>query len=119
MKTPRNKTLLLRLTEDEHSELMRRKTKARLAEWIRETCLSDSVEVRQPVKGVVEKTIPPKLAIEFSKIGSNLNQLAKAMNIAVRYSDEPELKKVAEKVCIHVIEMEQHLDDIRTYILTK
>jgi len=66
----RNKEIKVRLTEEEYEQLLQRKTKPRLAEWIRETCLD-----QKPKKQV--STIDPLLLYELNKIGVNLNQIAK------------------------------------------
>jgi len=66
----RNKEIKVRLTQKEYELLVQRKTKARLAEWIRETCLD-----QKPTKRV--STVDPLLLYELNKIGVNLNQIAK------------------------------------------
>jgi len=66
----RNKEIKVRLTEEEYELLLQKKTKARLAEWVRETCLD-----QKPAKRV--STVDPLLLYELNKIGVNLNQIAK------------------------------------------
>jgi len=66
----RNKEIKVRLTEEEYEQLLQKKTKARLAEWVRETCLD-----QKPAKRV--STVDPLLLYELNKIGVNLNQIAK------------------------------------------
>jgi len=66
----RNKEIKVRLTQEEYEQLLQRKTKPRLAEWIRETCLD-----QKPRKKVA--TVDPLLLYELNKIGVNLNQIAK------------------------------------------
>jgi len=66
----RNKEIKVRLTQEEYEQLLQRKTKPRLAEWMRETCLD-----QKPRKEVA--TIDPLLLYELNKIGVNLNQIAK------------------------------------------
>lgn len=117
MAIKRDKEVKLRLSEEEHAILMAKKNKARLAEWIRETCLSEQEYVRKPA--AVSKALPPVVALEFSKIGSNINQLTKAMHIAVKHSNDLELKEIAEKIRFHLVEMEEHMNDIRVYLLTR
>lgn len=58
------------MTEEEYELLLERKTKPRLAEWVRETCLN-----KEPAKQV--STVDPLLLYELNKIGVNLNQIAK------------------------------------------
>jgi len=66
----RSKEIKIRLTEEEYEQLLQRKTKPRLAEWMRETCLD-----QKPRKKV--STVDPLLLYELNKIGVNLNQIAK------------------------------------------
>lgn len=66
----RNKEIKVRLTQEEYEQLLQRKTKPRLAEWIRETCLD-----QKPKKEIL--TVDPLLLYELNKIGVNLNQIAK------------------------------------------
>lgn len=63
----------VRLTETEYQALLERKTKARLAEWLRELAL-DQAPKAQP------KTIDPALLFELNRIGVNLNQTAHQCN---------------------------------------
>lgn len=69
----RTKQLIIRVNENEYQELLKRKSKIRLAEWMREVCLDKSI--RKTVK-----VIDPKLLYELASIGGNLNQLAKKIN---------------------------------------
>lgn len=66
----RKKEIKVRLTEEEYKQLLQRKTKPRLAEWIRETCLG-----QKPKKEIA--IVDPLLLYELNKIGVNLNQIAK------------------------------------------
>jgi|LSQX01.2.fsa_nt_gb hypothetical protein len=69
----RTKIVKVRLTEAEFEQMKERSTKARLAEWIRETCLS--APARKPVKQV-----DPALLYELNRLGVNMNQLARYAN---------------------------------------
>jgi len=73
----RNKEIKVRLTQEEYKQLFQRKTKPRLAEWIRETCLD-----QKPKKKV--STVDPLLLYELNKIGVNLNQIAKKVQFGER-----------------------------------
>ncbi|MDI2113953.1 plasmid mobilization protein [Commensalibacter nepenthis] len=66
----RHKEIKIRVNETEYEQLLQRKTKPRLAEWIRETCLD-----QKPAKRV--STVDPLLLYELNKIGVNLNQIAR------------------------------------------
>ena len=71
----RQKEIKIRLTDEEHQALQDRCTKASLATWIRETCLSEKRTARS-------KTIPtdPNLLRQLAGIGNNLNQIARIVN---------------------------------------
>ncbi len=69
----RNREIKIRLTDEEHRQLMERKTKPRLAEWVRDTALSKEPK-KQP------RPIDPKLLFELNRIGVNLNQIARYCN---------------------------------------
>lgn len=96
----RTKRIEIRLTDDEYQSLLNRKTKPRLAEWLREVGLDEKPK-RKP------KPTDPKLLFELNRIGVNLNQIARHLNqqsanvdliaIAVTLQNiEDELKKVSE-----------------------
>lgn len=70
----RTKQLIIRVNESEYQELLKRKSKIRLAEWMREVCLD------KPIRKTVKVT-DPKLLYELARIGGNLNQLAKKINL--------------------------------------
>lgn len=69
----RTKRIIIRLTEQEHAELLNKKTKP-LATWIRETCLNKQTKNKRV------KTADPELLRQLAKIGGNLNQIAKQAN---------------------------------------
>lgn len=71
----RQKEIKIRLTDEEHQALQNRCTKASLATWIRETCLSEK-------RTAQSKIIPtdPKLLRQLAGIGNNINQIARTVN---------------------------------------
>lgn len=69
----RTKRIIIRLTKQEHAELLNKKTKP-LATWMRETCLSEQTKTKRT------KTADPELLRQLAKIGGNLNQIAKQAN---------------------------------------
>lgn len=71
-KLKRTKEIKIRLTKQEHQDLLERKN-GELAVWVRNTCLAQ----KQP-KPV--KTADPELLRQLAKIGANLNQIAKVAN---------------------------------------
>ena len=71
----RQKEIKIRLTDEEHKNLLDRCNTASLASWMRETCLS---EKRTKQSKVVE--IDPQLLRQLAGIGNNLNQIARIIN---------------------------------------
>lgn len=71
----RQKEIKIRLTDEEHQALLDRCTKASLASWMRETCLS---EKRTKQSKVIE--VDPQLLRQLAGIGNNLNQIARIIN---------------------------------------
>ena len=92
IKPKRTKELKIRLTEQEHQDLLQRK-KGELAVWIRNTCLEQ--EISQP-KTV--KTADPELLRQLAKIGGNLNQIAKATNTEQARGDIINLLRVTAEL---------------------
>jgi hypothetical protein len=66
----RIKEIKIRLTEQEYLMLMQRKTKTRLAEWIRDTALGQKPRAKVT-------PVDPELLYQLNKIGVNLNQIAR------------------------------------------
>lgn len=73
-KQKRTKEIKIRLTEQEHQNLLQRKN-GELAVWIRTICLEQ--EIPEPKK---IKTADPELLRQLARIGGNLNQIAKHAN---------------------------------------
>ena len=93
----REKEIKIRLTENEYQALLERKTKARLAEWVREVALE-----QQPKP----KVIDPALLFELNRIGVNLNQIARQCN-----SQKPSIDLVS--VLATLREIEKNLKKLR------
>jgi len=88
----RTKRVEVRVSEAEYSLLLERKTKARLAEWVRETCLGS--ELSKKVKPVPK--VDPALLVALSKIGGNLNQIARHLNMDRTLSAQEKVKVLLE-----------------------
>lgn len=86
----RFKRIEIRLTDDEYSELLRLKTKPRLAEWIRETLLGNG---KTNPKSVAKK-VDDRLIYELNRVGNNLNQIAFGINAANKGNEKIELVRV-------------------------
>lgn len=99
----RTKEIKIRLSEDEYNALLERKTKARLAEWLRELALEQAPKA-QP------KTIDPALLFELNRIGVNLNQIARQCN-----SQKPSIDLLS--VLAELRNIEKALKELRQHTL--
>ena len=72
----RTKHIKIRITDDEHERLKALCPKARLAEWMRETCLQETVH--QPK--APHPPVDPALLRQLAGISNNLNQVARRIN---------------------------------------
>jgi len=92
----RTKRVEVQFTEAEYEQLLERKTKARLAEWVRETCLESELSKKaRPVPKV-----DPALLVALSKIGGNLNQIARHLNIDRTLSAQEKVRTLLELASI-------------------
>lgn len=91
-KQNRTKEIKIRLTEQEHQDLLQRK-KGELAVWIRTTCLEQDIPEPKKVK-----TADPELLRQLAKIGGNLNQIAKATNTEQTRGDIINLLRVTTEL---------------------
>jgi len=92
----RTKRVEVQFTEEEYEQLLERKTKARLAEWVRDTCLGSKLSKKT-------KSIPkidPTLLVALSKIGGNLNQIARHLNMDRTLSAQEKVKALLELASI-------------------
>jgi len=106
----RNKEIKVRLTQEEYSLLLERKTKARLAEWVRETCLGS--EPSKKAKSVPK--VDPALLVALSKIGGNINQIARHLNNDRSMELEKKIEHLTELASI-----EQSLDELLHFFLDR
>lgn len=87
----RSKELKIRLRVDEMESLQMRKTKPKLAEWAREVLLQQSIQ--QPAR-----EINPELLFELNKIGVNLNQITRKINMDDAISDHHGLVSLLHEI---------------------
>jgi len=92
----RTKRVEVQFTEEEYEQLLQRKTKARLAEWVRETCLGN--ELSKKAKPIPK--VDPALLVALSKIGGNLNQIARHLNMDRTLSAQEKVKVLLELASI-------------------
>jgi len=99
----RTKKIEVRVSKEEYEQLLQKKTKARLAEWVREACLRSELSKKsKPVPKV-----DPALLVALSKIGGNLNQIARHLNMDRTLSAQEKVKALLELASI-----EQSLGEI-------
>ncbi len=77
----RTKEIKIRITEEEHQQLLEKMQGKELARWMRETCLNEK-------KRKKPKTADPQLLASIGRIGGNLNQLAKQANTLDKDTDK-------------------------------
>jgi hypothetical protein len=75
----RDKSIKIRLTADEHQQLVKNKVGDELATWLRDLGLNQETPPPPPKPKKV-KTADPELLRQLARIGANLNQIAKATN---------------------------------------
>ena len=74
----RTNAIKIRLTDDELKLLNEKKTRAELARWIRETCLTENSGKKETIK----YTFDPETIRILSGVANNLNQVARILNTA-------------------------------------
>jgi|AntRauTorckE5430_2_1112549.scaffolds.fasta_scaffold04971_1 hypothetical protein len=74
-KDKRTKTIKVRVSDDEHAALLARCTYAELAPWLRDLALG---ERKKRERNIAD----PDLLRLLSAAGNNLNQIARAINVA-------------------------------------
>lgn len=89
----RTKSIKIRVTDAELAKLNANKGRAELARWLREIGLNGGGGRQQ----VVKHQLPPEVVRALAGIGSNLNQLARHLNI--------EAKAGSLEVRLHSIEL--------------
>lgn len=90
----RQKIIKIRVTENEHNELLKRKTGKELASWMRAICLEQAVEDSQVIRA------DPDLVRQIAIMGNNLNQIARHVNRnrEVSFSVNQSLKKIEQSL---------------------
>ena len=102
----RTKEIKIRLTEEEHQELLNRCTKSSLATWMREICLGEK-QTKQ--SKVIE--VDSRLLRQLAGIGNNLNQIARLVN-QHQHKQDSTLDRITIVTALASIERElQRLND--------
>lgn len=107
----RNRSIKIRVSEDEFNKLNTNKTGPQLAPWLRELGLSGEAQKRD----VVVHKLPPELVRNLAGIGSNLNQLARHVNSAYQ-SGELDISAVVLPLLSQLRSTEKALDMVREFL---
>lgn len=86
----RTKSIKIRLTEQEHSDLLANKGKKELATWLRELGLGAKARPKYD----------PDLVRQVARIGTNLNQIAKAVNQSASLGSPIDKAKIALELTV-------------------
>jgi len=87
------KTLKIRVSESEYEAIQKRKPhESNLSNWLRELALDEPIQTKR-----IRRPIPkadPELIRHWAKFGSNLNQIARALNRANSIGESVDLVKI-------------------------
>lgn len=90
----RTKQIIIRVSPDEFIQLKKLCSRPRLATWIRETCLTQRKQLR-PVK-IIDKN----LLVWLSRMNSNLNQIAKYINVQNKAENQINMIKILSELAL-------------------
>jgi hypothetical protein len=105
-KKNREKSIKIRVSEEEHSQLLERCPSHQLARWMREHCLHGAAETRGRKKVPVPTCDPAKLR-QLAGIGNNVNQIARKLNTL-----ELSRSEIVQVLAV-LVSMEDHLEKLR------
>ena len=87
------KTLKVRVSESEYSEIEKRKPEnLALADWLRSLALGEEIQIKRKRRPVPKAD--PELIRHWAKIGSNINQIARALNYANKIGEPVNLTQI-------------------------
>lgn len=111
----RNRSIKIRLTNDEFDALNRKKTRPELARWMREIALENE---QKPQKKIQKNSdFPPEIARILAGMGNNLNQMAKQLNSAAKAGVLGNLEAV--KAITALAATERALNDLRAFLANR
>lgn len=111
----RNRSIKIRLTDDEFEALNRKKTRPELARWMREIALENE---QKPQKKIQKNSdFPPEIARILAGMGNNLNQMAKQLNSAAKAGVLGNLEAV--KAITALAATERALNDLRAFLANR
>jgi len=87
------KTLKVRVSESEYSEIEKRKPEnLALADWLRSLALGEEIQIKRQRRPV--PVADPKLIMHWAKIGGNINQIARALNQSNKIGEPVSLAQI-------------------------
>lgn len=107
----RNKSIKIRVSEDELAQLQAKKGRAELARWLREVGLSESSGKQH----VVKHELPPEVVRILAGIGANLNQVARTLNTQAKQGSL-DVRLCATDLLVELVATERALTAIREFL---
>lgn len=104
----RDKSIKIRVTDEELAKLNANKGRAELARWLRELGL-DGGSGRQDI---VKHQLPPEVVRILAGIGANLNQLARHVNTAAK-TGQGDVLTVVTELLLQLSATERALNAVR------
>ena len=87
------KTLKIRVSEIENQEIEKRKPEnVPLADWLRDLAMGEEIQIKRQRRPV--PVADPELIRHWAKIGSNINQIARALNQANKVGESVNLVQI-------------------------
>ena len=108
----RDKSIKIRVTDEELAKLNANKGRAELARWLRELGLSGGAG-RQDV---VKHELPPDVVRILAGVGGNLNQLARRINIEAQ-ARPVDLQLCAVELLTQLAATERALNSVREHLV--
>ena len=106
----RNRSIKIRVSDDEFERLNARKTRAELARWLRELGLTSGGKTQK-----VTHELPPEVVRILSGIGSNLNQISRNVNMAAK-ADRLDISQGLLPLMSQLKSTEKALDLVRQFL---
>lgn len=99
----RDKKIQIRLSDDEKNQLLKNADGLELSTYLRQVGLKQKAQAPKPVSKKVIHTADPELIREISKIGININQMAKHLNIT---------QEVDRSIFIELLKIRDDLNEV-------
>lgn len=106
----RNRSIKIRVSDDELERLNARKARPELARWLRELGLSSGGKTQK-----ITHELPPEVVRILSGIGSNLNQISRNINMAQK-ADRLDLSQGLLPLMSQLRSTEKALDLVRKFL---